>query len=302
MSAVKPSFKITVDTTNPGQVIASCGLLELAHRLWCGVEGWFSEKEFNIIVPGETDEGGLAHLVDTLSRCEITGLTDVEREERKQLEAERRETKKQGIQFPPESDRRRMDLGEQARAGPIHIAEPFGMTLDWWQKGDDETTPKTWAGPQELHKIARAAQDSLEGVQELTELMDFGCVLPMPKEYGQGKSASVEPFYFDARKFSHSLDVGFSLDAQNAQTIAHPAVELLCLIGLQRFRPSVAPVKWCFDYWLWQHPLSAPVSSSVFCGVSPVPGGLAYRFKMRFRDDQKRYKAFDRATLIGGEL
>ena len=321
MNAVKPSFKISVDMTNPGQVIACCGLLELAHRLWWGVEAWFSEREFNIAVPEGIGEGGLGHLVDKLSQCEITGLTDVEREERTKLEAECRQFKKVGTQFPPESERRRQELGKRARAGMIHIAEPFSMILDWWQKGDDEATPKTWAGLQEPHKIARSAQDSLSGAQELTALMDFGCVLPMPKEYGQGKSASVEPFYFDAGRFSHSLDVGFSLDVQKAQTIAHPAVELLCLIGLQRFRPKAvpvklsfdcliglqrfrpqaAPVKWSFDYWIWRHPLNAPVSAAVFCGASPVAEGLEYRFPLRFRDDQKRYKAFGRATLIGGE-
>jgi CRISPR-associated protein Csb3 len=129
-------------------------------------------------------------------------------------------------------------------------------------------------------------------------------VLRLPKEYCKGKSdykKSVEPFYFDARRFVHPLDTGFSLDKQDAETIAYPAVELLCLIGLQRFRPAATPMKWSFDYWPWPWPLTPPVAAAVFSGFSPVPGRQTHRFRLRFRDDQKRYKAFDFAISVGGD-
>ena len=32
---------VQVDVTNPGHFFACCGLLELAHRKWSGVQGWF---------------------------------------------------------------------------------------------------------------------------------------------------------------------------------------------------------------------------------------------------------------------
>ena len=41
MSNPQPSIRVKVDVTNPGQFFACCGLLELADRLWPGVEGWF---------------------------------------------------------------------------------------------------------------------------------------------------------------------------------------------------------------------------------------------------------------------
>lgn len=295
---------VDMDVANPGHVIACCGLLELAHRQWPGVEGWFEGSQFTIAVPGERDGRDLRDLGETLTRCEISGLSKEERDERDRLEQQRRELKGGGSELLPDKEKRRRELGERARAGVIRIGQPFGMILDWWQI-DEEGTPKTWAGLQELHKIARAAQDALSGIRDLAKLLDYGCVLRMPKEYRKGKSdhkKPVEPFYFDARRFAHPLDTGFSLDVQEAETIAHPAVELLCLIGLQRFRPATTlGEKRSFDYWTWSRPLGAPVAAAVLSGVSPIPGRQAYRFRLRFRDDQKRYKAFGYAIPIGDE-
>ena len=50
-----------------------------------------------------------------------------------------------------------------------------------------------------------------------------------------------EPYYFDARRSpnAHSRDVGFSPNDLGLTSIAHPAVELLCLIGLQVGSPRV---------------------------------------------------------------
>jgi len=41
MSETMSTITVNVDVTNPGQFFACCGLLELAHRLWPGAEGWF---------------------------------------------------------------------------------------------------------------------------------------------------------------------------------------------------------------------------------------------------------------------
>ena len=304
MSHPESSLVVNVDVANPGQVIACCGLLELAHRLWPGAEGWFDGKQFKIVVHDESNDNPLAFLINALAHCDISGLSEAERKEREELEKQKRDLKKRREKLPSEQEKRRVELGEQARAGGIRIGKPFDLMLDWWNKGDDEATPKTWAGLQELHKIARAAQDALSDVGDLTMLLDWGCVLRMPQEYRKGESDAskpVEPFYFDARRFAHALDVGFSLDVQKAETVAHPGVELLSLIGLQRFRPANAPVKWSFDYCIWSYPLGVPVAAAVFSGVIPIPGKQAYRFPLRFRDNQKRYKAFGPAILVGGE-
>lgn len=302
MTTPEPSFSVNVDVANPGQFFACCGLLELAHRLWPGAEGWFGAGRFAVLFPNGSVPSP-EHVISELSSCAISGLSEAERGESAKLEAERRRLKKDNVELPPESEARRKELGTEARKGHIQVGQPFDLVLNWWQTGDDDpASPKTWAGRQELHKVARAAQDALGIVSDVRALFDHGGVLRKPKEYRKNnreKGDAVEPFYFDARRFAHALDTGFSLDAQDAETLAHPAVELLCLIGLQRFQPAPSFASWSFEYWTWSQPLSAPVAAGVACGMVPIPGRRGYRFSLRFRDDQKRYKAFSFATQRG---
>jgi CRISPR-associated protein Csb3 len=303
MTYPAPSFSVNVDVTNPGQFFACCGLLELAHRLWPGAEGWFSTSESMFVISCEDALATLEHLTGRLSKCDISGLSEEERKERETLEAESRELKQQNKKLPSDKEERRKELGILAREGMIRLGKPFNVVLDWWQTDDNDTaTPKTWAGRQELHKIARAAQDALSNITELRDLLNYGCVMRTPQEYRKKDSDDekrVEPFYFDARRFAHALDAGFSLDVQEAETIAHPVVELLSLIGLQRFRPASTSNKWALTYSVWSMPLSVSVASAATCGALPV--GQHYRFQLQFRDDQKRYKAFDFATPTGDQ-
>ena len=298
-----PSFYVNVDISNPGQFFACCGLLELAHRLWPGVEGWFDISTSRFFILSVNPSATLQALSMELSRCEISGLTDKEHRERESLENKARQFKKQHRKLPEDMERRRTELGTMAREGSVILGEPFNLTLDWWRTDHvDLPSPKTWAGRQEVHKVARAAQDSLSKVQEPERLLEYSCVIYMPSEYQKNNrdyNKTVEPFYFDARRFANALDTGFSLDVQDAETIAYPAVELLSLIGLQRFRPASSSKKWVFEYMVWSKPLSAIVAPAIVCCA--VSSEDHYRFQLQFRDNQKRYKAFSLATPTGGQ-
>jgi CRISPR-associated protein Csx14 len=303
----KPTFTVNVDVTNPGQFFACCGLLELSHRLWPEAEGSFSEdgKAFTISSPND-ESATVDQLREAIVQCDITGLTQADREEREALEAEKKQLKRQGKELSGDKETRRKELGTMARAGALSLRTPFNLLLNWWQTSDDDNvkTPKTWAGLQEIHKVARAAQDAIGTIADLTELLNHSCVLVMPNEYRKSEGdekKTVEPFYFDARRFAHALDVGFSLDIQGAETAAYPAVELLALIGLQRFRPGAFNEKWWFEYTTWVWPINAPIAAAVVSGAVPLQPERRYRFRLLFRDDQKRYKAFSYATQTGGE-
>jgi CRISPR-associated protein Csx14 len=313
------AFTVKVDVTNPGQFFSCCGLLELSHRLWQGAAGWFSDSLFSVTTP-RYQQDGLVSLLTNLESSDLSGLDESEEEERRQIEAKRRDlSKKKRLRTKPGSelsttdkalpeelelkDKERLSrLGQKARKGALVIGQPFFLTLDWW-RSEDDVVPKTWAGLQEIHKIARAAQATLSKIRAGGEsLFDYECVMKTPPEYSDAKNkgpGTVEPFYFDARRFAHSLDAGFSLDVQNAETRAHPAVELLSLIGLQRFRPCTGDIKWTFSYWTWFNPLSAPVAAGVACGAIPLARSNQYQFDLRFRDDQKRYKAFGIGRRLG---
>lgn len=189
------------------------------------------------------------------------------------------------------------DPSADDKATPLRLGEPFDLRLDWWLDDLGGAALKTWAGQQSVLRIARAMQAALP-VGERGSLLDIARVVPDPANPKQ----SVEPFYFDARRFANSLDVGFSLDEQEVQVPAHPAVEFLALVGLQRFQPAPAPARWRFSYWPWPRPLPAPVAAAVACGAVDLPGCHGFQYDLRFRDARKRYKAFGHATLMGGDL
>ncbi len=292
MSRSSDHFEIGLDPRNPGQFFACCGVLEIAHRLWPETEGWFVGKgDVFALSSGRGAGAEFRGFLEVLKQLSVTGLSEKERDELECLEEQKRNAKRGGA-FSKADEERRKQLGTRAREGALRLQHhgEWEFRLDWWQQ---EETPKTWAGRQEVGRVARAAQAALPDSQTPHDLFNYGCVLRAE----DGKKA-VEPFYFDARRFSSALDTGFSLDVVGAETIAHPAVELLALIGLQRFRPMPAG-KWSFDYWTWGSPLAAPVATVVACGAVPTTQRQRYHFPLRFRDDQKRYKAFGIANHIG---
>jgi CRISPR-associated protein Csb3 len=248
-----------VDTTNPGQFFACCGLLELADRLWPGAEGWFERREFCI-----SGAGTLAELVQALGRAKLT-------------------------QLDPEDE-----TGSAIEVGP-----PFRpLRLDWWQDeraGGKEL--KVWAGSMESYGIARAMQAVLcEEAFHSSRVFEVGMVVPDPADSNKKK----EPYYFDARRGpnAHSRDVGFSPNDLAMTTTAFPAVELLCLVGLQRCLPAKTDRPRVFDYYTWDQPLLPELLRAAVPGELRLPGARGYRFENWYRTGQKKHKAFRSALPL----
>jgi CRISPR-associated protein Csb3 len=247
------SIRIAVDATNPGQFFACCGLLELADRLWSGAEGWFEGCEFCVACAGT-----LAELIQAMGDAKLTQL-DLED-----------------------------DTGSAIEVGP-----PFRpLRLDWWQDnragGKDL---KVWAGSMESYGIARAMQFAMRGAQfHSPGLFNVGMVIPDPADSRKKK----EPYYFDARRGenAHSRDVGFSPNDLDMTTTAFPAVELLCLVGLQRCLPATTNQPRVFDYYTWSHPIFPELLRPAVAGILTIPGTRGYRFENRYRTGQKKHKAF----------
>ncbi|MBN2429350.1 MAG: type I-U CRISPR-associated helicase/endonuclease Cas3 [Deltaproteobacteria bacterium] len=110
----------------------------------------------------------------------------------------------------------------------------------------------------------------------------------------------VEPFYFDAKRGPNAdaRDVGFSPNTLKFETDAAPAVEILCLIGLQRAIPSSAKHARQFIYYLWTKPLSIELLVAALTGQLPDSSAHSYRFESWFRTSQKKHKAFLAAQPI----
>jgi CRISPR-associated protein Csb3 len=252
----KPEIRIPVDLTNPGQFLACCGLLELAHRKSPGSDGWFASNSFCV-----TCAGSLADLLAPIATAAP-------------------------VQLDHNND----------MASPLHLPSPFNLRLDWW---NDEVTGssafKTWAGQQKVVRIVAAMHAVLASETISPEsLLNSAAVLYDRDE----KNKPVEPFYFDARRASqaHSLDVGFSPDAHDMKVPVFTAVEFLCLIGLQRFRP-IRRDDGCFGYGAWSWPLTPACAAAVAAGAVSAPGVRAFAFPVLYRT--KYLKGFLPATQIG---
>ncbi len=185
-------------------------------------------------------------------------------------------------------------------ASPIQIHDPFEMRLDWWT---DESFGgkqlKVWAGSMRCVRIARAMRDALRDIPSPQHIFSFHTVVRDP---GQPEK-KVEPFYFDCRrgKNAQAIDIGFATNSLKMTSAAFPAVEFLCFVGLQRFRPSTV-VRRLFEYRTWAVHLPVCIAPLVVGGVLESMGEERCRFETAFRTDQKKHKAFLPATKIGEEV
>jgi CRISPR-associated protein Csb3 len=258
MTLPEPDITINVDVTNPGQVFACCGLLELADRLWPGAEACFEGDRFRVSCGGDLPE---------LLR-QISAVT------MEQLE--------------PKND----------TASPLRLAAPFDMGLDWWtgELGDVKAL-KVWAGSMRCYRIAQAMQKAIANAPDPLRILDYACVVRDP----DNPRKKVEPYYFDSRRGGNarSLDIGFAPDSLTMASEAYPAVELLCLVGLQRFRPATTDRRRVFIYYLWSEPLPVEIASAAVSGAARISHVRAYRFENAFRTDQRKHKSFCPATAMG---
>ncbi len=254
-------IRVAVDPTNPGQFFACCGLLELADRLWPGAEGWFEKGEFRIECDGTLDQ-----LLTELLEAQLV-LIDC----------------------------------DDIYSSPGRLCGPFDLRLDWWlDKRSGGTSLKPWAGTMESIGIAVAMRQMFDRPEARTEAMfDYGTVVPNPNDPKKKK----EPYYFDARRKSnaHPSDIGFSPNDYGLTTIAHPAVEFLCFVGLQRCRPVPTKRPRIADYYTWARPSPVSILQAAVAGLIIDAAAKGFRFENAFRTGQRKHKAFAPATpLIGG--
>jgi CRISPR-associated protein Csb3 len=131
-------------------------------------------------------------------------------------------------------------------------------------------------------------------------LFDVGVVVHDPDE----PEKKVEPFYFDARRGpnAHSRDVGFSPNDLQMTTTAFPAVEFLCLVGLQRCLPAKTGQPRVFDYFTWGTPLTPSLIPAATCGLLSQSRRVRYRFENWYRTGQRKHKAFRSAIPFQREV
>jgi hypothetical protein len=253
------SFRIRVDPTNPGQFFAACGLFELAGRLdHLGAPRARFAREF-------------FEVECTRSLTEVLSLLVA-------------------------SSLRQVDEQDDTSSASL-VPEPFDLLINWWQEPGSNKDLKVWAGTMQSVRIARAMLAVFTDSSLHTEdLLDHGCVVYDPAD----RTKKVEPFYFDARRAggAHSRDVGFSPNDLHLTTTAFPAVEVLCLFGLQRCRPRPASERRTFESRSWADWIPLSVAAAVAGAQVSTRGQETFRFESWFRTGQRKHKAFRPAIKV----
>lgn len=276
MSKANPGTTITleVDLTNPGQFLACCGLLELASCLNPDALGHFSPSQFHVA-------GAASDLLEQFVKCKVTA-------------APGKKSLVEGSDSDGDSD------GKEEKSPPIVLGDPFHLRLDWWEdEAASEAGFKTWSagmtipgffngtttGKGEKQKVGPSMR------QHLARYLGAGVNLLQ----STGAIEKPSPFNFDGRVSRNvAVDLGFVGKVTFAFS---PAVELLALVGLQRFRPSVK-TRWERNtYHTWHEPLPVNIAAATAHGLIPNLSAGIYVFRVKPRDAQGRYKAFGNAHL-----
>ena len=204
MSDSETPVHVDVDSTNPGQFFACCGLLELADRIWPGAEGWFDDGGFQLRAT-DNAEGGLASsLMSSIVNCRLTNtMTD---EQLARLDELAAMTGKDRQKTPGMEDEKKA-LEKLRREEPIVLLHPFNLRIDWFLDdcaGGDRY--KTWAGQQSVLQIATAMKEATESV--------FANAPPSAGWLSQTRSGCGLPFNFDSDLGGQggAIDIGFSFD------------------------------------------------------------------------------------------
>lgn len=256
MNNPTPNITIPVDPTNPGQFFACCGLLELADRLWPGAEGWFAVEgdEFCIFFNGDKT-GTLRELLSVLVKDSPTAITRL---------------KCNGLDVAP-------------IIAPLAFSFDGGstiaLTLDaWTQTRIDKGVAKVvsnppwnfWSGQQTSLRIWNGLRTELKKQMITVDFSDSAD--PFSHRVFQGGR-----FGFDCGPAWNALDVGFSPNEQSMEVESSPLVELLAIVGLQRFRPVMNDGRDCFDYCTWHRALSPSVAAAAMAGAIRDESTQLYR-------------------------
>jgi CRISPR-associated protein Csb3 len=272
MTSLKPSIRINVDVTNPGQFFACCGLLELADRLWPKEEvaGCFSATRFQRSLFCISSRVALSScdLVKRLVNCERTAVDPYQ--------------PIRGSDGKPVKDSKKTKP-VLLRHNDNSRGEEFSLRLAWWldELAGTQTRFKTWSA----HNSAEGQIASLSRKIKVDEITDgnlFHQCVGMTSRLG-----------LDPRSSWNTLDTGFSPNDQQLSVDTYAATELLAAVGIETFRPSQANDG--YVYAIWSNPLPVIVARAAASGKLNIQGATRYRFEV---DTRGKFKFFTKAQLL----
>lgn len=284
MSNPEPTIRINVDVINPGQFFACCGLLELASRIDPTSTAQFENGRFLI-------NGDVRAVLDCFFKCDVKVDTSA---------ISKNDDEDNGIDDDGEVDSHR------GRVYPMTLREPFNLRLDWWNDEEAQRQKlKTWTAGQRVtdlllgyHKKQKRKDKTeqtyipsmREHFAEAVQRCPYDWLRePLPIEVPMA-------FSYDSRlSRNNALDQGHVGDSTMAFS---PAVDVLTLVGLQRFRPRMLEI-WARNlYCTWNQPLPVEIAAVAALGLIPQLIDSCFEFPIKPRDAQGRYKLFGHAQPV----
>jgi CRISPR-associated protein Csb3 len=266
MSNIRPEATITipVDLNNPGEFFACCGLLELSHRL--------TKSGHRALCWFENIDSSCSHF--SISAFTDDGPITLEKIIR------------------PIKDCEISTTNPESKEGPVLLGLPFNIILDWRPPFPQNGMIKTFAGQQNLFEIVQTLQ---KAIQEVDDKKSFDFLLLSIRNQTRKEVTA-----FGVEKAENVIDAGFSMDDQKGRLFRHPSVflELLALIGTQRFCPEKGEDRLSRIYYAWQIPLPIYLASIAVSTPMNAVAQKCFVFRMYKRDPQGRYKGFAPSQIL----
>jgi CRISPR-associated protein Csb3 len=275
------NITIPVDLTNPGQFFACCGLLELASRIDDSATGWFDGSRYCLSTLAED-------VLDKFFRCAVEVNTS-----------------NQSMDSDDDDIADDADDKHRGRISPMKLGPPFDLLLNWWTDEEAQGQKlKLWTAGQRVTDLLLGHHKNKKKKTKDKPIETVGVSIPSTREHFANvvrdypedwlrravPIASPGAFSFDSRlSRNNALDLGHVSPGTLAFS---PAVDVLCLVAFQRFRPQMIEVWNRNRYCTWVEPLPVVVAPLAARGFFQSLVGQCFEFPIKARDSQGRYKLF----------
>lgn len=260
--------RIPVDPSNPGQVFACLGLMEVAEVLVGEVEGGFQldhREAFTIRMGGADDP--VTEVLRFLLDCEVRVFSPIGEDETygKDSRFSHHPIYVSGT-YPY------TDIKARDRFPAVLVRGEDVIVLDHWADAARDDAMKFWAGAGGYPGVALTRDALALFPRRIEELRND------PFNVAAPQSSS---FRFDWRRDYVPVDAGFSPNRHGRIVmVGYPVVEILAAIGLRHARPERQD-RLHYRYACWGVRLSLPLARAALGCAAPLwPGMPRRRFRM----------------------
>jgi len=274
---------IPVDLTNPGQVLACMGLMEVIDVLYGDVEGRFNWDSQSIFEIRSNSNNPIKEVVDFVLDCSI-----------KAISPSHITKDKFGIDTVFETNIS-PSIELKSSVFPILLEGFKGKIIlitHWGESGDAGLDNlKFWGGAAGYSAAARMRdlQNSLASVPECERSSFYVNPFAVSARLSNG-------FRLEMRRDYSAIDLGFSPnDHKDIDVIGYPLVELLAVIGLENSRPFRIN-RFEYKYGVWKDFLPPILARAILGGENMVFTVRNFTMKLATVN-----KGGDRAILFSRE-